>query len=116
MLLRSFNLARAQTSGANINVCGRTVHHSLDPLYIGLPASVSPSVGVRYLYTESNTLSANFTFCHIGAHLLYIKFKLTDLSRQLKSNRMILEYYNTSLKKLQALLTKNLKNSRFDEK
>lgn len=108
--LCSFNLARAQTSGANINVCGRAVDHSLNSLNIGLPGSVGSSVRVRYLYTESNTLSANFTFCHIGAHLLCTKFKLTDLSRQLKSNHMILEYYNTSLKKKQALFTKNLKN------
>ena len=114
--LCSFNLARAQTSGANVNVCGSAVNNSLNSLYIGLPGSVGSSVRVRYLYTESNTLSANFTFCHIGAHLLCTKFKLTDLSRQLKSNHMILEYYNTYHTKLQALFTKNLKNCRFDEK
>ncbi len=114
--LCSFNLARAQTSGANINVCGSAVNNSLNSLYVGLPGSVGSSVRVRYLNTESNTLSANFTFCHIGAHLLYTKFKLTDLSRQLKSNHMILEYYNTYHTKLQALFKKNLKNCRFDEK
>ena len=44
------------------------------------------------------------------------KFKLTDLSRQLKSNHMILEYYNISLRKMQALFTKNLKKCIFYQK
>ncbi len=43
---------------------GSTVLQDLNSLDIGLPSSISSSMGVRYFNSESYTLSANFTFCH----------------------------------------------------
>lgn len=43
---------------------GSAVNDSLYTLYVGLPSSVGTMMRVRYLDTESYTLSANITFCH----------------------------------------------------
>ncbi len=41
---RSCNLAGTQASGAYVNIAGRTVHNSLNSLYVGFPSSVGTSV------------------------------------------------------------------------
>ena len=67
---RAFYLTGAQTSGANINVAGCTLHDCLNALDIGLPGAVGTTVRVRNLNTKADALAANFAFCH-SWHLLY---------------------------------------------
>ncbi len=67
--LRTFNLTGTQASGAYIDMAGSTLHNSLYTLYIGLPSSVSCSMGVGYLVAECHALTANLTLCH-RKHLL----------------------------------------------
>ena len=38
------NLVRTEASGTSVHMARSTVHHSLDPLNIGLPGSVGTSV------------------------------------------------------------------------
>ena len=64
------DLAAAQAASADVDMLGRAVHDGLDALHIGLPGTVSSSVGVRDSDAESNTLLANFTLCHFLKHLL----------------------------------------------
>ncbi len=73
--LRTFYLTGTQASGANIDMTRGTLHNCLDTLYIGLPCSVGPSMGMGYLVAESNTLSADLTLCHFWIHLLTIHEK-----------------------------------------
>lgn len=47
-----------------MNSLGSAVDDSLNLYDVGLPSSVGASVGVRYLDTEGNALTANITFCH----------------------------------------------------
>ncbi len=49
-----------------MNVLGSTVNDSFYTLYIRLPGSVSTTMRVGNLNTESNALSANITLCHLG--------------------------------------------------
>lgn len=65
--LCALDLAGTQASGANVHMTRSTLYNRFYALYVRLPCSVRPSVGVRYLDTESNTLSANFTLCHSTA-------------------------------------------------
>ena len=65
--LRTLDLAGAQASGANVHMTRSSLHNRFYTLYVRLPCSVRPSVGVRNLDTEGNTLSANFTFSHSTA-------------------------------------------------
>lgn len=65
--LCALDLAGTQASGANVHMARSTLYNRFYALYVRLPCSVRPSVGVRYLDTESNTLSANFTLCHSTA-------------------------------------------------
>ena len=64
-----FDLIGTEASGTSIHVARSTVDNGLDPLYIGLPGTVGPSVGVGNLNTESNALATIFTLCHT-LHLL----------------------------------------------
>ena len=63
--LNSFNLAASQAVSANINAGVSTVYNGSNLLYVGLPSMVGSSVGVGYLNTESYTLFAKFTLCHV---------------------------------------------------
>lgn len=65
--LCTLDLAGAQASGANVHMTRSSLHNRFYTLYVRLPCSVRPSVGVRNLDTEGNTLSANFTFSHSTA-------------------------------------------------
>ena len=64
---RALNPARTHTSGAGIDVTGSPVYFCLDPLYVGFPHPVRPSVGVADLDAEGDTLIAILTFCHLVA-------------------------------------------------
>ena len=64
-----FDLIGTEASGTSIHVARSTVDNGLDPLYIGLPSTVGPSVRVRNLDTESNALATIITLCHT-LHLL----------------------------------------------
>jgi len=68
---RSGNFAGTQTPGTNIYMAGRTVHNSLDTLYVGLPGTIGTSMGVRHLNTEGDTLIAKFALSH-PLHLLAV--------------------------------------------
>ena len=61
---RTLDLTGAETSGAYIDVAGRTLHDRLYTLYIGLPSPAGCSVGVRDLVAESHALAAYITLCH----------------------------------------------------
>ena len=60
-----------QTPGTNIYMAGGTIDDRLDPLDIGLPCAVRPSVGGGNLDPESNTLVTELTLCH-PLHLLAV--------------------------------------------
>ena len=62
--LRAFYFAGAQASGANVYMTGSSFYNRFHTLYVRLPCSVRASVGVGNLDSESNTLSAKFTFSH----------------------------------------------------
>ena len=61
------NLAGTQATGAGVNTLGTAVYNRFDAPDVGLPGSVRTSVRVRNLYTESNILATNITFCHVSA-------------------------------------------------
>ena len=61
------NPTGTHTSGAGIDVTGSPVYFCLDPLYVGFPHPVRPSMGVTDLNPEGNTLIAILTFCHLVA-------------------------------------------------
>ena len=58
------DLTAAEAAGARINVLRGTVDDGLDALHIGLPCTVSPSMGVADLDAKSHALVAKFAFCH----------------------------------------------------
>ena len=74
------HLAGAQTSGAHIDVLGRTVDNGLDTLDIGLPGAVGASVRVGHFDTKANALAANITLRHtlFPPMLLSIVFSSTS--------------------------------------
>jgi len=57
--LCAFYLTGAQTSGAYINVAGRTLYDCLDALYIGFPGSVGRTMGMGNLIAECNAFAAD---------------------------------------------------------
>ena len=59
------NIAAAHATGANVDMLRCPVHYGLDAFYVGLPCTVGTSVRVTHLDTERNTLTANFTLCHL---------------------------------------------------
>ena len=63
----SLNLTWTQASWASVYMTRSTLDDSLNTLYIRLPCSVCASVRVRNFDSESNSLSAYFTFCHQAA-------------------------------------------------
>ena len=63
----ALNLTGTQASGANMYSARSTVNDSLYFLYVGLECSVGTSVRVGNLNTESDTLAADFAFCHGSA-------------------------------------------------
>ena len=64
------DLAAAQAASADVDMLGRAVHDGLDALHIGLPGTVSSSVGVGDGDAESHALIAEFALCHFLKHLL----------------------------------------------
>ena len=60
-------LAGTNAAGAGVNVLGRTVYHSLNSSYIGLPGPVGSSMRMGNLNAESNTLTADVALCHLSA-------------------------------------------------
>ena len=60
----SGDFSRAQATGADVNGLVGTVDHSLNPSYVRLPGSVGLAVGMGYVETEDNALSADITLCH----------------------------------------------------
>ena len=59
------NLARTQTSGANMHCGVSSVNNGSYLAHIGLPHSVGFTVGVRDVLSEDNALSADITLCHL---------------------------------------------------
>ena len=72
--LRTLDLAGAQASGANVHMTRSSLHNRFYTLYVRLPCSVRPSVGVRNLDTERDTLATARTFGHNCLHLLFNSF------------------------------------------
>ena len=66
---RAGDLARAQATGAGVNLFGGTVYNSLNALDVGAPGAVRAPMRVGNLDTESNTFAAEITFSHV-LHLL----------------------------------------------
>ena len=69
---RAGDLARAQATGAGVNILGRTVNDRFHALHVGLPGTVAPTMGVRHLNAESDAFTTTITLCHL-LHLLVIK-------------------------------------------
>ena len=63
------DLAAAQAASADVDMLGRAVHDGLDALHIGLPGTVSSSVGVGDSNAERHALFAEFALCHFLKHL-----------------------------------------------
>ena len=66
MILKSSagNLTGTQATGANGDGLMGTVHNCLDLANVGLPGAIGFTVGVGYILTVNNTLSADTAFCH----------------------------------------------------
>ena len=62
---RAGNLARAQATGAGVDVLRRTVYDSLNTLHIGLPGPVGTPVRVGHLNAEGNALATVNAFSHL---------------------------------------------------
>ena len=69
LLVCAGNLARTQTSGANMHRGVSSVNNGSYLTNIGLPHSVGFTMGVRDVLSENNALSADITLCHFK-HLL----------------------------------------------
>ena len=65
----ALNLVGTEASGTCVHMARSPVNDSLDPLHIGLPSTVGPSVGVGNLDTEGHALTAKITLSH-SLHLL----------------------------------------------
>ena len=80
-------------------MAGSSIHDSLDTLNIGLPCTVSPSVGVGDLDTEGYALATKITF----RHLLHLPSGcLLNKLRPLQA----LDYDTRLFPKMQALFSK----------
>ena len=62
----SGHLIGTKAAGAYTNGLVRSVHDSLDLSDVGLPGSAGPAVGVGYVVSEGNSLSAYTAFCHFN--------------------------------------------------
>ncbi len=60
------DFAGAQATSAGVYVAGFTINNSFYATDISFPGSVGTSVGMGHFDTESNTFSAEITFCHSG--------------------------------------------------
>ena len=63
---RAGNFTRAQAAGAGVDILRGTVHDRLHALDIGVPGTVAPTMRVRNLDTERDTLATARTFGHIA--------------------------------------------------
>ena len=68
---RAGNFTRAQAAGAGVDILRGTVHDRLHALDIGVPGTVAPTMRVRNLDTERDTLATARTFGHNCLHLLF---------------------------------------------
>ena len=71
---RAGNFTRAQAAGAGVDILRGTVHDRLHALDIGVPGTVAPTMRVRNLDTERDTLATARTFGHNCLHLLFNSF------------------------------------------
>jgi hypothetical protein len=55
----------AEATSTNRESLGSAVDNCLYLTNVGLPGSVGMTVGVRYIFSKYNALSANFTLCHV---------------------------------------------------
>ena len=69
------NFTGTQAPGTNIHMARRTIDESLDTLDIGLPGTISTSVGVGNLDTEGHALVAKLALSH-PLHLLAVSYWL----------------------------------------
>ena len=58
-----------------------SVDNGFDLSDVRLPGSVSLMMRVRVVQSESNSLSANITFCHSDLHLRLCKLHVFELKR-----------------------------------
>ena len=65
------NFTRTQAAGAGVDILRGTFHDSFYALDIGIPGTIAPTMGVRYLDTECNTFATARTFGHNCLHLLF---------------------------------------------
>ena len=63
----SLDLIGTEASGTCVNMAGSSIHDSLDTLNIGLPCTVSPSVGVGDLDTKGYALTTKIALSHFIA-------------------------------------------------
>ena len=63
--LCTLDLAGAQASGANVHMTRSSLHNRFYTLYVRLPCSVRPSVGVRNLDAKRDTLAAKIALCQL---------------------------------------------------
>ena len=64
--LRSCYKVRTEATRANIHTLMCAVYNCLYLSDVRLPSAIGLSVRVRNLQTESNALTADFTFCHFA--------------------------------------------------
>ena len=62
--LCTLDLSRTKATGANVNSLVCTVNYSLNPTDIRLPGSVGLAVGVRYVVSKNNALTADTALSH----------------------------------------------------
>ena len=83
---RAGNFAGTQAPGTNIYMARRAVDHCLHALDIGVPGTVAPTMRVRNLNTERDTLATARTFGHNCLHLLFNSFNsIAYMCRKCKS-------------------------------
>ena len=71
---RAGNFTRAQAAGAGVDILRGTLDDRLHALDIGVPGTVAPTMRVRNLDTERDTLATARTFGHNCLHLLFNSF------------------------------------------
>lgn len=102
--LRSCNCIRTQATRANIHTLMSAVYNCLYLSDIRLPSAICLSVRVRYFQTESNALTADFTFCHF-ADTSYMKPFCKTASRFSSTFAIITQVFHKIKWLLQNLLS-----------
>ena len=80
------DLTGTEASGADVHVGRSALHDRLHALDIGVPGTVAPTMRVRNLDTERDTLATARTFGHNCLHLLFNSFNsIAYMCRKCKS-------------------------------